>query len=417
MNRFSHAVESFAALDLNVEEALEQLAAIPFSIPCWQFDDVAGLEAPDSSLEGGGIAATGNYPGKPRNGDELRQDISLAMRLTPGAKRLNLHACYAERDDSSSDRDAYTADFFRNWMDWSRQEEVALDFNPSCFNHPMADSGFTYASADPAVQEFWINHAVACRHIAAAFADNQNGPCTVNHWVPDGMKDQPADRLGPRLRLQDALNRILDAAPQDERVEDAVECKLFGIGSESYVVGSHEFYLGYAIRRQMLLCLDAGHFHPTETLGDKISATLLHLPGLLLHLSRGVRWDSDHVVTLDDPTRLVMEEIVRGGYLGHIRFGLDYFDASINRIAAAVLGVRSAKKALLLALLQPNSQLKELEAKGDFTARLCLMEQARLLPFGEVWEEFCRRQNCPGEGEWLQEVKDYEQAEFGKREA
>ncbi len=400
----------FSVLGIDVETALHTLASVPISMPCWQFDDVSGLENPGSKLEGGGLAATGNYPGKPRNGDELRADIDLALRLCPGPTRLNLHAIYAERGTSTADRDTYTPSFFSAWMDWAADRRIALDFNPSCFSHPLAASGLTLSHPDPAIRTFWIQHAIACRHIGETFGKRQASPCTVNIWIPDGMKDSPADRLSPRLRLQDSLDQILSHPLDPTAIEDAVESKLFGIGSESFVVGSHEFYLGYSIRQQILLCLDAGHFHPTETLADKISSTLLHLPALLLHLSRGVRWDSDHVVILDDPTRAVMEEIVRGGFLSRVRFGLDYFDASINRIAAAVLGVRSARKALLLALLQPNERLRQLEADGDYTARLCLMEQSRLLPFGAVWDEFCRRQNCPTEAEWLAIVKTHEKS-------
>jgi L-rhamnose isomerase len=376
---------------------------------------VSGLENPGAKLEGGGLAATGNYPGKPRNGDELRMDIDLALKLSPGPTRLNLHALYAERNGQKVDRDAYTPAHFSRWMDWAAERNLSLDFNPSCFSHPLASSGLTLTHPDPAIRAFWVRHAAASRRIGEAFGLRQGTCCTVNVWIPDGMKDLPADRLAPRERLMESLDTVFDETLDPEAVEDAVESKLFGIGSESYVAGSHEFYFGYAIRKQILLCLDAGHFHPTETLADKISSTLLHLPALLLHLSRGVRWDSDHVVLLDDPTRAVAEEIVRGNFLDRVRFGLDYFDASINRIAATVLGARSARKALLLALLQPNDRLRAFERDGDFTSRLCLMEQARLLPFGAVWDEFCRRCDTPVESKWLAEVKHHEKTHFGKR--
>lgn len=411
----SSTLSRFTDLGIDVESALEKLATVPVSMPCWQFDDVGGLESEGAELGGGGIAATGNYPGKPRNGDELRQDMELALKLCPGTNRLNLHASYAERADSSVDRDGYSAADFSRWMDWAAEQNISLDFNPTCFSHPKADGGFTLSSPDESIRNFWIEHGKACRRIGEAFGKRQGTACTVNVWIPDGYKDVPADRLAPRQRLADSLDQIFSEALDGSAVEDAVESKLFGIGSEAYVVGSFEFYYGYAQKNQKLLCLDAGHFHPTETITDKISSVLMYVPDILVHMTRGLRWDSDHVLVLDDPTKAAIEELVRGDYLDRVRLGLDYFDASINRIAAAALGVRSTRKALLMAMLQPHAELKALEMAGDFTARLCLMEQVKTLPVGDIWEAFCARHNCPGEAEWLKEVQAYEKAEFPQR--
>ncbi|WFB34488.1 L-rhamnose isomerase [Kiritimatiellota bacterium B12222] len=416
MTEISETTRSrFADFGIDIESAMMRAAVVPISMPCWQFDDVSGLENVGATLRGGGIAATGTYPGKPRTGEELRQDIELALCLCPGITRLNLHACYAERADSSVDRDAYTVADFSRWMEWAAELNTGLDFNPSFFSHPNADKGFTLSSPDEKTRQFWVNHGKACRKIAEAIGEQQGNRCTVNVWIPDGYKDLPADRLGPRQRLTASLDDIFSVAVNENAIEDAVESKLFGIGSEAYVVGSFEFYYGYAQKNQKLLCLDAGHFHPTETITDKISSVLMYLPNLLLHLTRGMRWDSDHVVILDDLTKEIIDEVVRGNYLDRVRIGLDYFDASINRIAAATLGVRSTRKALLMSMLQPHAKLKELEAAGDFTARLCLLEEIKTLPFGEIWEAFCIQHDCPGESEWLKEIQDYEESEFPQR--
>ena len=408
-------LQKFHDLGIDVHQAFQTLSTLEISLPCWQADDVSGLEHPKAGIQGGGIAATGNYPGKPGNADDLRRDLATALALCPGPMRLNLHALYAERSGNTPDRDAYTPEHFTSWLDWAMDLQVPLDFNPSYFSHPLAADGCTLTHSDPAIRDFWIRHGQACRLIGEHFGLKQKNRCTVNLWIPDGMKDLPADRLAPRQRLQEALDQIFAQPLDTDAVEDAVESKLFGIGSEAYVVGSHEFYFGYAISRQKVLCLDAGHFHPTETLADKISATLMYVPALLLHLSRGVRWDSDHVVLLDDPTRAVCEEIVRGGFLDRVRFGLDYFDASINRVAALALGARNARKALLIALLQPNDALKALEACGNYTERLCLMEQAKLLPYGSAWDTYCEQNNCPTEFEWFSAIRSYERDVQSKR--
>jgi len=414
LTAFSLAKESYAALGVDVEAALQTLASVPVSLHCWQGDDVGGFES-GTGLTGGGIQATGNYPGKARTLGELRGDIEKALSLIPGRHRLNLHACYADLSGGQVERNEYTVAQFQSWIDWAKEHGLGLDFNPTFFSHPLANGGQTLSHPDAGVRQFWIEHGIACRRIAAEMG-RQLGTATVtNHWIPDGSKDLPFDRKAPRERLETSLDAMFAPEVDPKLNLDAVECKLFGIGSESYVVGSHEFYLGYAIKNQKLICLDAGHFHPTETLADKISSVLQFVPELLLHVSRGVRWDSDHVVLLDDPTRAIMEELVRGGFLGRTHIGLDFFDASINRIAAWVIGTRSTLKALLLALLEPAARLREAEENDDFATRLALLEEAKSLPFGAVWDEYCRRNDVPAGACWIDEVKAYEQTVLSKR--
>lgn len=412
---YSSARETYAALGVDTDEVLQRLATIPISLHCWQGDDVGGFESAGSDLAGSGLAATGNYPGKARTIEQLRQDLEQALRLIPGRHRLNLHACYADLGGRKVERNAYTIEQFQSWVDWAAAQGLGLDFNPTFFAHPKAADGFTLAHPDAGIRQYWIEHGIACRHIGAAMGRQLGRPAVTNVWIPDGFKDLPVDRKGPRERLAASLDAIF-AEPIDPRHNlDAVESKLFGIGSESYVVGSHEFYLGYAVKHQKLICLDAGHFHPTEALADKISSVLQFVPELLLHVSRGVRWDSDHVVLLDDPLRGIMEELVRGDFLERTHIGLDYFDASINRIAAWVVGTRNALKALLIALLEPAATLRSLEAAGDFTARLAMLEELKSLPFGAVWDEYCRRQDVPVGPAWLGEVRAYEKAVLAKR--
>ncbi|MEA3188577.1 MAG: L-rhamnose isomerase [Chthoniobacter sp.] len=409
MNAYSLAQELYAKSGVDTEAALRQLAGIPISLHCWQGDDVGGFENPAAGLSGGGIQATGNYPGKARTIDELRADLDQALSLIPGRHRLNLHAIYADFSGGKKvERNELTTVHFQSWIDWCKTRKLGVDFNPSYFSHPLSNDGATLTSADEGVRKFWIEHGIACRKIAADIGKQLDNACVTNVWIPDGSKDMPADRKTPRERLEKSLDEIF-AEPIDPKHNlDAVESKLFGIGSESYVVGSLEFYLGYAVKNQKLLCLDAGHFHPTESLADKVSAVLQFVPEILLHVSRGVRWDSDHVVILDDATRSIMEEVVRGGFVARTHIGLDFFDASINRIAAWVIGTRSAQKALLLALLEPAAKLRESEAEGDFTTRLALIEEAKTLPLGAVWDEFCRRENVPEGAAWLSAVKSYE---------
>ncbi len=411
---YSSAHERYAAWGVDTEGALATLARVPLSLHCWQGDDLGGFESGRESL-GGGLAVTGSYPGKARSPDELRADLELAFALIPGPHRLNLHASYAELRGRKVDRDGYAIEHFQGWIDWCRSHKIGLDFNPTFFSHPKAADGFTLSHADPAVRNFWIDHGIACRRIGAEMGRQLGSPCVTNVWIPDGCKDLPADRKAPRMRLAESLDAIFAEALDPRHVLDAVESKLFGLGSESYVVGSHEFYLGYAITRRKLYCLDTGHFHPTEQLADKISSILAFVPELLLHVSRGVRWDSDHVVLFDDATRDLMAEVVRGGFLERTHLGLDFFDGSINRIAAWVIGARDSRKALLHALLEPIAKLRAAENDGDFTSRLALLEESKTLPFGAVWDEACRRQNVPVGATWLDRVKDHERTSLALR--
>ena len=401
------AIERYAELGVDTDAAIRKLATIPVSLHCWQGDDVGGFECTDQQL-GGGLAVTGNYPGKARTVAELRSDIEKAYSLIPGTHRFNLHAIYGEFSGRHVERDEIGPEHFQGWIDWAKQQQLGLDFNPSFFSHKKADDGLTLAHPDLGMRRFWIDHGIACRHIGAAMGQALGSPCVTNHWIPDGYKDTPANRKAPRERLTESLDAIFfdEIAPQLNL--DAVECKLFGIGSESYVVGSHEFYLGYAITRQKLLCLDAGHFHPTEVISDKISSVLNYVPELLLHVSRGVRWDSDHVVTMNDELQAIAQELVRGDYLSRVHIGLDFFDASINRVAAWVIGTRNIIKALLLALLEPSSQLEQFELAGDFTSRLALQEEQKSLPFGAVWDFYCLKSGVPVGSAWLCDVQKYE---------
>jgi L-rhamnose isomerase len=406
---YEAAREAYGLLGVDTEAALGILARTPISVHCWQGDDVGGFESSSAGEPGGGLAVTGNYPGRARTAEELRADLEKVFSLVPGKHRLNLHAFYLDSGGKKVDRDQIETSHFQGWIDWAKSLGLGMDFNPTCFAHPKAADGFTLAHRDPGIRAFWIEHARRCRTIGADIGRALGSTCMVNVWIPDGYKDLPIDRIAPRKRLIESLDAIFaEQLPGKDEI-DAVECKLFGIGSESYVAGSHEFYLGYAVSRQKAVCLDAGHFHPTETLADKISSVLLFVPRLLLHVSRGVRWDSDHVVILDDPTRAVMEELVRGDFLGRTSIGLDYFDASINRVAAWVIGIRATQKALLLALLEPSKQLREVEANGNLTARLALLEEAKSLPWGAVWDEFCRRHNVPAGAAWLPEAESYMQ--------
>ncbi len=403
MSAFEDARDRYAELGVDAELALQSLASVPISIHCWQGDDVAGFEG-GTSL-GGGLAVTGNYPGKARNADELRQDLRKALDLIPGQHRLNLHAMYGEFDQPT-DRDAIEPKHFQGWIDWCKTNGLGFDFNPTCFSHPNASTGFTLSHEDPEIREFWIEHCRLCREIGQHAAEQLDSDCVVNVWVPDGMKDTPADRRVFRERLTESLDEIFDQP--FESVLDSVESKLFGIGSESYVVGSHEFYLGYAVSRGKLLCLDAGHYHPTESIADKITSCLTFLDEILLHVSRGVRWDSDHVVVLNDDLLNIAREIAVNDYFDRVHIGLDYFDASINRVAAWVVGTRAMQKALLIALLEPTDALRAHEASGDYTSRLALQETTKTLPWQAVWAEHCERCSSPAESDWLENVKEYE---------
>lgn len=404
---YAIARERYAGLGVNTEQAMDRLAQIAISLHCWQGDDVGGFESPGGEL-GGGLAVTGNYPGKARTAAELRQDLDKAYNLIPGRHRLNLHAIYLEAGGQKVERTEIQPEHFARWADWARENHHGIDFNPTCFSHPLAESGFTLSHRDEGIRQFWIEHCLACRKIGAYFGQTLGTPAVTNIWIPDGYKDTPVDRTSPRVLLKNSLDKIFAEEIDPQHNLDAVEAKLFGIGSESYVVGSHEFYLGYTATQKKLLCLDSGHFHPTETIADKISSTLLYVPELLLHVSRGVRWDSDHVVTLTDDLQAIMQEIVRGDYLGRVHIGLDFFDASINRVAAWVIGTRNALRALLLALLEPAERLRELETGGDYTARLALLEEIKGLPFGAVWDYYCLRQNVPVGFGFMKEIRAYE---------
>ncbi len=405
---YDAAKAQYALLGVDADAALASLTETPISVHCWQGDDVGGFEVQEEAVDGGGIMATGDFPGRARNADELRADASKAFSLIPGKLRFNLHAIYAETDGKRVERDQLGPEHFRRWIDWGKANGVALDFNPTFFAHPLANSGYTLSSADENVRSFWVRHGIACRRIAEAMGRAQGGPCVINHWIPDGAKDQPTDRWGPRRRLVKSLDEMLAAPVDTAFCKDAVESKLFGIGSEDYVVGSHEFYLGYALRRGAVLCLDMGHFHPTETIHDKLSAVLTFQDEVLLHVSRGIRWDSDHVVIFNDDVRNVFLELVRGNALGRTNIALDFFDASINRIGAWVIGTRSVLKALLYALLEPTERLRNMEADGDLAGKLALLEETKTLPFGAVWDMHCLNQGLPVGPAWLNEMHAYE---------
>lgn len=410
---YSTASDRYASSGVDVRQALTHLSHVSLSVHCWQGDDVGGFENQNAVL-GGGLVATGAYPGKARNAAELRADAEKAFSLVPGKHRFALHAMYAETEGRRIDRHEVAPQHFRGWIEWARGIGIGLDFNPTFFSHPKAADGFTLSHRDRGIRRFWIEHGIACRKIGAAIGQALGTPCITNLWIPDGYKDTPADRLGPRQRLVDSLDTIFKASLPSKYNLDSVEPKLFGIGSESYVVGSHEFYLGYAISRKKLLTLDSGHYHPTESIADKISSVLQFIPEILLHVSRGVRWDSDHVVILNDDLLAIARELVANDFLGRVHVGLDYFDASINRIAAWVLGSRNMLKALLIALLEPPA-IRESEIAGDLTGRLSLQEQAKTLPFGPIWDYYCASKGVPAENEWLAEVRNYEKQILGKR--
>lgn len=412
---FEYAKAVYAEKGIDVESAMEKTAQFTISMHCWQGDDVIGCEDIGAGTSGG-IQTTGNYPGRARNGDELRADFLKAISLIPGKKKLNLHASYAELHGKKVERDAYTAEQFADWMDFARENKLGLDFNPTYFGHPYAADGFTLASANKTHRDFWIEHGKRCREIGEEFGKMLGQPCVINFWMPDGYKDTPADTNGPRARMVASLDEIFAARKiSEDYVLDAVESKLFGIGVESYTVGSNEMMMGYAVSRGKLLTLDTGHFHPTEMVSDKISAVLQYMPKMLLHISRPVRWDSDHVVVLDNEFTRIFNEIIANGYEDRVCCALDYFDASINRVAAWVIGVRNAQKAVLQAYLTPNKALREMEYAGDFTSRLAQQEEAKTLPLGAVWDMYCLKQGVPVGDAWLKEVRKYEADVLSKR--
>jgi L-rhamnose isomerase len=411
---FALAKERYAETGVDVDRVLKNLEKVPVSLHCWQGDDVGGFENFGGSL-GGGLVATGNYPGKARTPQELRADAEKALSLIPGKHRFNVHAFYGEFGGKKVDRNEIKPEHFKNWIDWAKSIGIGLDFNPTCFSHPKAADGFTLSHADKSIRKFWIEHCQACREVGAAMGKALGKTTVTNVWIPDGMKDIPADRRGPRDRLNAALDEVFKKPINPKHNLDAIEGKLFGIGAESYTTGMHEFYLGYAVKNQKLVTLDAGHYHPTENVSDKISSVLCFVPEILLHVSRGVRWDSDHVVILNDELMGIAQELVRGDYLGRTHIGLDYFDASINRIAAWTIGARNMLRALTIAMLDPIDQFKKLELAGDYTSRLALMEETKTLPFAAVWDYYCMTHGVPVGEQWLVEVKQYEKDVLSKR--
>ena len=410
---FEIAKEAYAALGVDVEAAILRADSIPVSMHCWQGDDVIGFDGADSLS--GGIQTTGNYPGRARTPQELRADIDKAISLIPGKTKLNLHACYAEKNEKKVDRDAYTVSEFSNWLDWAKTGKTGLDFNPTYFSHPMMDGDFSLSSFDETKRSFWIEHGKRCMEISAAFAAGTGEPCTVNFWMPDGYKDTCADTVKRREIMTRSLDEIFSVPYDKNSVLASVESKLFGLGVESHTVASHEYALGYAITRNVLYTLDAGHFHPTEVISAKISAVLQFVDSILLHVSRGVRWDSDHVITLDDELQRIMDEIVWNNYENRVFIGLDYFDASINRIGAWGVGMRNARKAILNACLAPVERFRAAEYNADYTARLALLEDRKTLPFGLVWAYYCESRGVAPDGAWLDEVKAYERNILSKR--
>lgn len=410
------AKDRYAAFQIDTDAAIEKALALPISLHCWQSDDVGGFETKPAGLDGGGIMATGNYPGRARNGDEARADIAQAMSLIPGAQRVNVHACYSETDHLV-DRDTMDPACFQKWIDWAGELGVCLDFNPTFFAHPKAEDGYTLSHRDEAIRNFWIRHGKACRRVAVAMADAQGAPCLVNWWAPDGAKDIPADRFAPRARMAASFDEIMgDESIDRTKCIDFIESKLFGIGSEEYVVGSAEFCADYAISRGMGLCLDMGHFHPTETIHGKLSSHLQFMDRLLLHVSRPVRWDSDHVVLFNDDLKNVFLEIQRGDAWLRVKLALDFFDASINRIGAYVTGTRAARKGILYALLDPTRQLQAYENESKNAQRLALMEAFKSMPFAAVWDQLCVQANVPMGADWLDEMEQYEANVLVKRD-
>jgi L-rhamnose isomerase len=409
LKAYEIAKEQFAGIGVDTEAAMKTLETVPISLHCWQGDDVGGFERPGAELSGGGIQATGNYPGKARTIGELRADFEKTVSVVPGKHRIALHASYLDNGGKYVERDAIEPRHFQSWIDWAKANQLGIDFNSTYFSHPKAADGFTLSHPDRAIRDFWIRHGALCRQIGAEMGRQLGSPVVTNVWIPDGYKDIPVDRTGPRERLTDSLDKMF-AEPIDPRFHlDAVEAKLFGLGAESYTTGSAEYYLGYAITRQKLLTLDAGHFHPTEVISEKISSVLLFCPGLMLHVSRPVRWDSDHVVILDDELQAIARELVRSGHLhDKIHIGLDYFDASINRVAAWVIGTRNMIKALLIALLEPTGAMKEVELKMDFTRRLVMLEEQKSLPWTAVWDYYCEKMGVPVGTAWFDEIRRYE---------
>jgi len=414
-DRYKDAKTRYAEIGVDTDAALKRIADLTLSLHCWQADDVGGFESAGGELSGGGIQATGNYPGKARNLGELRSDIQAAMRLIPGRKRLNLHASYGDFGGKAVDRDSIAPEHFASWVSWAKEQGLKLDFNCTMFSHKLADDGFTLSSKDQGIRDFWIAHVQRCREISAYMGREQGSPTVHNIWIPDGMKDYPADRFGYRRILTRSLDRIFEKSFPETEVLDALESKLFGIGSEAFVVGSHDYYLAYAMSRDKMVCLDMGHFHPTELVADKVSAILQFKDSLLLHVSRPMRWDSDHIVVLNDDLYFMAHEVARVAAEKEIYVGLDFFDASVNRIGAYAVGARSTLKAWLAAYLEPSEELVRLEEDGNYIRRMALSEQMKTMPLGDVWDRFCEMNDVPVETDYMKQVAAYERDVLSKR--
>lgn len=410
---YEYAKNVYQELGIDVDAAMEKIDNIPISMHSWQGDDLIGFDG--SGKLTGGIATTGNYMGRARTPQELRKDIKKAISMIPGKMKLNLHACHAEIKGKKVDRDAYTIENFKTWVDWAKDRDLGLDFNPTFFSHPMMDGNFSLTSKDKSKRDFWIEHGKRCREIGEEFGKQLNKTCVVNFWMPDGYKDVPADTAKLRTRMTESLDEIFKVDMNPKFELDSVESKLFGLGVESYTVASHEYSLSYALTHDKLYCLDAGHFHPTEVISSKLSAILQFMDKVMLHVSRGVRWDSDHVVTWDDELQNIMNEIILNDYQNRVHIGLDYFDASINRLACWIIGTRNTRKAMLKAALIPIKAIKTAEDMGDYTTRLALLEENKSLPFAPVWDYYCHINNIPVGETWLNEIKTYEKSVLSRR--
>lgn len=412
---YSIAKEVYAGLGVDTDKVLEALKNVSISVHCWQGDDVAGFETSGGGIADGGMQVTGNYPGRARTADELRSDLNKALSLIPGSHRVNLHAIYGEFDGKHVDRDEIEPRHFQGWIDWAKQNNLGLDFNCTLFSHPKIASGFTLSDNDKGIRDFWIEHVKRCREISAYMGKSLGDACIHNLWIPDGAKDVTVNRLRYRSQLKDSLDQIFAISYDPKNIKDSVESKLFGIGSEYFVVGSHDFYLPYALLNKLMICLDMGHFHPTESIADKLPALLLYFDELVMHVSRGIRWDSDHVVIVSDELRNVMEEIVRCNAINRVHLSLDYFDASINRVGAWVIGGRAALKAMLMAFLEPSDKLRDIEQQGRYFERLALLEELKSMPFGAVWDYHCMKADVPVQSDWIDDVSLYEADVTSKR--
>ncbi len=412
---FNRAKARYAEIGVDVDAAIEKMKSVTISLHCWQTDDVGGFETADAGLSGGGIQATGNYRGKARSIVEVKADLEKVLTLLPGKQRLNLHALYGDFQGEKVDRNQIEVKHFQSWIDWCKEQGIGMDFNASFFSHPRAADGFTLSSKNEENRRFWVEHLKRCRSISAEIGKQLGTPCVHNTWIPDGMKDTPIDRNGYRMQLKKSLDEAMETDYPKGQMKDALESKLFGIGLESMTVGSHDFYLGYAVKNDKLICLDNGHFHPTEQIGDKISSVLQFVDEILLHVTRPIRWDSDHVVTLNEDVQLIASEIIRNNFLSRVNIGLDYFDASINRIGAYVTGTRAAQKAFLIALLEPTAKLVELEENGKYFERLAMLEELKTMPFSAVWDYYCLKEDVPVAMDYIAEIQQYEKDVLSKR--